>query len=85
MKNILPPPTPLRAPRVPEGAMKLSALKVAVFEDANPTTLRDRINNFTAGQAVTGHAADFVKEQTFVGLHFAWDGTKYTALIAYTE
>lgn len=69
----------------PEGVMKLSSFKLAIFEDATLATLRDRVNDFTAGKAVTGHAAGFVTEQTFLGWRAEWDGTKYVVYLAYVE
>ena len=68
--------------------MKLKYLKVATFENADVEALMDDINAWTNGEAVTGppaFAAGFVKEQSFVGVSFFFDGTTYTALVAYTE
>lgn len=68
--------------------MKLRNLKVATFENAAIEALMDDINNWTSGVAVTGppaFAAGFVAEQTFSSIQFFFDGTTYTALVAYTE
>jgi hypothetical protein len=69
-------------------ALKLSNVKVAVFSEASAEDLQAAINDFTAGKAVTGppaFAANFVTEQIFIGLHYQFDGTNYSALLVYTE
>lgn len=68
--------------------MKLSALKVATFKNTDLAALKDDINDFTEGLAVTGppaYAAGFVSQQSFVSIAFFFDGTTYSALVAYTE
>ena len=68
--------------------MQLKNLKVAVFEHTDADVLQADLNAWTSGQAISTaatFAAGFVKEQQFLAVHYQYDGTSHTALVAYTE
>ncbi len=68
--------------------MKLGAVRVATFVNADIAVLMADINKFLNGQAVTGppaYAADFVAEKQYIETRFAYNGTNYSAMLVYSE
>lgn len=85
------PPAPADVPTTVSGSMPVRSCKVACFKQATPTLLEADLNNFFKGVAVAGGAgataygANFIAEQTFLGLQILQQGTDLVAFVAYTD
>lgn len=58
-------------------------LKAVGLDAANAKALADKINDYTAGLAVGGYAANHVGESTLIDQQYMSDGTTYSCILFY--